>query len=83
MPGRLSQRCVPQASAGSSQAWMKASTTLPGDSSQTPVSGPTGHSEITPFSGSRMMPLANEDAAAFGLPARTTIVGSRSERPSM
>ena len=58
---------------------MKASTTRPGESSQTPVSGATGHSETTPFSGSRMMPLANEDAAAFGLPARTTMVGSRSD----
>ena len=62
---------------------MNASTTLPGDSSQTPVSDATGHSETTPFSGSRMTPLANEDAAAFGLPARTTIVGNRSARPSM
>ena len=48
-----------------------------------PVSGPTGQDEISPFSGSRMMPLANEDAARLGLPARTTMVGSRKERPSM
>ena len=61
---------------------MKASTTCRGESSQTPVSGATGQAEITPFSGSRMMPLANDEAARFGLPARTTMVGSRSERPS-
>ena len=36
----------------------------------------------TPASGSRMMPLANDDAARFGLPGRTTMVGSRIERPS-
>jgi hypothetical protein len=30
-----------------------------------------------------MMPLANDDAAALGGPARTTIVGSLSERPSI
>ena len=30
-----------------------------------------------------MMPLANDDAALFGLPGRTVTVGSRSERPSM
>jgi hypothetical protein len=37
----------------------------------------------TPDSGSRMMPLANDDAALLGLPGRTVIVGRRSERPSM
>ncbi|MNC90136.1 hypothetical protein D3C83_61980 [compost metagenome] len=61
---------------------MKASTTLPGESSQTPVSGATGHSDTSPASGSRMMPLAKDEAAAFGLPARTTMVGSLSDRPS-
>ena len=42
----------------------------------------TGHTASTPDSGSRMMPLANDDAALFGLPGRTVTVGRRSERPS-
>ena len=29
-----------------------------------------------------MMPLANEDAAEFGFPGRTEMVGSRQTRPS-
>jgi hypothetical protein len=62
---------------------MNASVTRRGDSNHTPVSGSTGQSHGSPFSGSRRMLLANDDAAAFGFPARTTIVGSRNERPSM
>ena len=30
-----------------------------------------------------MMPLANDEAARLGLPGRTTMVGRRSDRPSM
>ena len=65
-----------------SWAMMKHSTTVRGDSSQTRVAALTGQTEVSPLSGSRMMPLANDEAAAFGRPGRTLIVGSRSERPS-
>ena len=54
-----------------------------GDVIQVAVVGATGHTASTPDSGSRMMPLANEDAARFGLPGRTVTVGRRNERPSM
>ena len=47
------------------------------------VVGATGQIASTPDSGSRMIPLANEEAARLGLPGRTTIVGRRSDRPSM
>ena len=43
----------------------------------------TGQIASTPASGSRMMPLANDDAALFGLPGRTVTVGRRRLRPSM
>ena len=43
----------------------------------------TGQIASTPESGSRMIPLANDDAALFGLPGRTVTVGSRRLRPSM
>ena len=56
---------------------------LPGESSQIFASRPTGQIDATPFSGSRMMPLANDEAARLGLPGRTEMVGRRSERPSM
>jgi len=55
---------------------------LAGVACECPVSD-TGHSHATPASGSRMMPLANDEAARLGLPGRTTMVGKRRERPSM
>jgi hypothetical protein len=82
MPGRLSTRFTPHADEGRSWAWMNASTTLRGERSQMPVESGTGQSAATPFSGSRKMLLANDEAARLGLPGRTTIVGSRSDRPS-
>jgi len=54
-----------------------------GESTQTPVRGETGHTTSSPCNGSRKMELANDDAAAFGLPGRTTMVGRRRARPSM
>ena len=57
--------------------------TLSGDSSHKRVFALTGQTAGSPFNGSRMMPLANEEAAAFGRPGRTLIVGNRSTRPSM
>ena len=43
----------------------------------------TGQTASAPASGSRMMLLAKVEAALFGLPGRTTMVGRRSARPSM
>jgi hypothetical protein len=82
IPGRFTTRLDGQADAGESCACMKASTARFGERIHTPVVSGTGHSASTPLRGSRMMPLANEDAARFGLPGRTTIVGRRSDRPS-
>ncbi len=42
-----------------------------------------GRSPRRPASGSRMMPLKNDEAAPFGLPGRTVTVISRAARPSM
>ena len=46
------------------------------------VPGRTGHTASSPLSGSRIMPLAKDEAAALGLPGRTLMVGRRSTRPS-
>ena len=46
------------------------------------TSGPTGQIASMPASGSRMIPEKNDDAAPFGLPARTVTVIRRAERPS-
>src|ERR1700682_6408024 len=54
-----------------------------GDGTHVAVVGATGHTASTPDSGSRMMPLANEDAALFGLPGRTGTVGRRRVRPAV
>ena len=42
----------------------------------------TGSTASTPASGSRMMPEKKPDAALFGLPGRTTMLGSRMPTPS-
>ena len=83
MPGTLTERVCANADAGASWPTMRLSMTARGDCTHILVVGATGHSASTPASGSRMMPLANDDAALFGLPGRTVTVGSRSERPSM
>jgi hypothetical protein len=83
IPGRLSARGPTQRSAGTSCAWIRFAMASAGDISHIAVSGSTGHAASMPASGSRMMPLAKLDAAAFGLPGRTTIVGSRTARPSI
>ena len=46
------------------------------------VSSGTGQTVSMPASGSRMMPLTNEDAAALGAPGRTATVGKRQAIPS-
>jgi len=80
--GSVSERFQPQSLDGRSWARTKASTVLRGLSSGIQLSGRTGQMASCPASGSRMIEDAKVDAARFGLPGRTTIVGRRSERPS-
>ena len=61
---------------------MKPPTALAGEMTHIRVARSTGQIDSSPLTGSLMMPLANEDAAALGLPGRTVTVGRRSERPS-
>ncbi|MNT21750.1 hypothetical protein D3C72_1570980 [compost metagenome] len=81
-PGKFTTRRLPSRSPASSMPLTSASTAARGDSSHSGVSGATGQLAATPDSGSRMMPLANDEAAALGLPGRTLMVGRRSTRPS-
>ena len=83
MPGTLIERRVVNADAGASWPTTRLSIAVRGDDTHILVCGDTGHSARSPASGSRMMPLANDDAALFGWPGRTVIVGRRSERPSI
>lgn len=80
MPGRLTLRQSPVA--GSLAASRKFATTVAGLESQRRRSGLTGQMAFSPCSGSRMMLLTNDEAARFGLPGRTQMVGRRSTRPS-
>jgi MFS family permease len=82
MPGRFSVRQVPRRVPSSAIACTRLATTMSGDESHSRVSIGTGRFEGRPASGSRMIPLAKEEAAEFGFPGRTTMVGSRQTRPS-
>src|SRR6266545_5150317 len=62
---------------------IRLSVTVRGDVTHIAVSGATGQIASTPANGSRMTPLANDDAALFGLPGRTVTVGRRRLRPSI
>ena len=46
------------------------------------MSSGTGHTDSMPDSGSRMMPLTNDDTAELGSPGRTATVGTRHTTPS-
>ena len=81
-PGRLTMRFGPIASPATSCSAISDSIARRGDDSQSRSCSPTGQTAASPFSGSRMMPLANDDAAWFGRPGRTLIVGRRATRPS-
>ena len=61
---------------------MKPPTALSGEITHIRVDRSTGQTDSSPFTGSLMMPLAKDDAAALGLPGRTVTVGNRRERPS-
>src|SRR5258705_6406199 len=83
MPGRLTDRVCANEDAGASWPTNRFSMTARGDCTHTFVVFATGQDASTPASGSRMMPLANDDAARFGLPGRTVTVGRRNDPPSM
>ena len=78
----LITRRPPSAAAGSALPCRRLAIARSGDISHSTVSGDTGQTAPIPARGSRMMPLANEEAARFGLPGRTTTVGMRRLRPS-
>jgi len=56
--------------------------TIAGELTHRRVWSGTGHTLSTPASGSRMMPLTNDDIAEFGFPGRMATVGRRHEMPS-
>ena len=71
----------PSASRASPAAWMRKPTAARGLAWVcTTVSG-TGSVASIPASGSRMMPEKKPEAALFGLPGRTTMLGSRMPTP--
>ncbi len=82
MPGTLTERLVANAAAGASCPVRRFSITAAGDCTHIRVPGATGQIASTPASGSRTMPLANDDAARLGSPGRTVTVGRRRLRPS-
>ena len=53
-----------------------------GDANQCRTVSGTGSTASCPTSGSRMMPEKNPEAALFGFPGRTQIVGRRIPMPS-
>ncbi|MCY1440724.1 hypothetical protein D9M71_570090 [compost metagenome] len=59
------------------------STQRRGEVTKTGVSDGTGQTAVSPFNGSRMIELKKVEAALFGLPGRTTMVGSLKIRPSI
>ena len=59
------------------------STAARGEANQWRTSSGTGSTASSPFNGSRMIPEKKPDAARFGAPGRTQIVGSRTPTPSM
>ncbi len=82
IPGTLIERVWANAPAPASWPISMFAITARGEITHIRVSRETGQIASTPASGSRMIPLANDDAALFGLPGRTVTVGRRSERPS-
>src|SRR4029450_285218 len=83
IPGTLIERVYVNDDAGASCPTIRLSITARGDWTHILVGAATGHTASIPESGSRMMPLAKDDAARLGLPGRTVTVGKRSERPSI
>ncbi len=63
-------------------AWRMNSTAARGEACQCITLSETGSTASWPASGSRMMLEKKPDAALFGLPGRTQMVGSRRLMPS-
>ena len=84
MPGTFTERVCANAEAGTSWPRIRLATTAPGEVTHIRVVGATGQSASTPARGSRMMPLANDEAARFGLPGtHDDCRQPASDRPSM
>ena len=82
-PGIVRQRCRPRSTVSRAAAWTRKPTPDRGDANQCRTSVGTGNVASSPLSGSRMMLEKKPDAAWFGLPGRTQIVGRRRPMPSM
>ena len=80
-PGIVRERRSPSAPPSSSAAWTRKSTAARGEANQCRTSSETGRTASSPFRGSRMMLEKNPDAARFGAPGRTQIVGRRMPDP--
>ena len=63
-------------------AWIRKPTADFGEACQCRTSSETGSTASSPASGSRMMLEKKPDAALFGLPGRTQMVGRRMLMPS-
>ena len=72
----------PSCDVSSSAARSRKPTAERGEACQWRTSSPTGRIASLPASGSRMMPKRSPEAALFGAPGRTQIVGSRNPIPS-
>ena len=83
VPGRLTVHEGPIAPPSRQLAWRILLMAVRGLESQSDNEWDTGQTASLPFSGSRIMLLTNDEAALFGLPGRTQIVGNRNIRPSM
>ena len=81
-PGMLRLRRAPIAAVSMVPAWMRKPTADRGEACQCRTSSETGSTASCPASGSRMMFEKKPEAALFGLPGRTQIVGRRMPMPS-
>ena len=82
IPGMLRLRRGPIALRSMVPAWTRNPTADFGEACQCRTSSDTGRTASSPASGSRMMLEKKPDAALFGLPGRTQIVGRRMDIPS-
>ena len=81
-PGKFTVRRGSRSDVRTRAACTRLAITVPGDAIHSGVSSGTGQTVSIPASGSRMMPLTNDDAAALGVPGRTATVGRRQTMPS-
>jgi len=83
IPGMLRLRRVPSCPLSILAACSRKSMAARGEANQWRTLSGTGSTASWPESGSRMMPEKKPEAALFGLPGRTQIVGRRMPMPSM